>query len=694
MIKISKYPFFKQEEAKDCGAACLYMILEYYKGHLDMEKIRELLKIDNQGTTAFHLVEGSKKIGFEAKGVKCNLEDINEDNIVLPCIANVIINNSYKHFVVIYKIDFLNNKLLIADPANKMMTMSFDIFKSIFSGIIIILYPNDEIPNNKIMHPKSKLILNIIKSHPKLVKNIIILSFFITCFSIVSSFFLEKLNNTILSYKTQDIIILYLLVFESIVFLKCLSKYFREKLIILINEKISLKMTLDTFEKVLLLPYKSYHSKTTGDLVTRILDVDTVKNTISNIFLTVLVDFPLTICSIIILVIVNPRLFIISFIILALYVIVMLIFKDYFDSSLSEIKTKSIDTTNFMIESINNFETVKGLKIYDKITDHFEKKYVELLRKKFSHNNILSLQQFLKSFISDGGLYLIYGMGAIMVINNQLTFSSLLTFGALINYFFEPVQNLVNLEIDIRELDLVLNRINNIELKTNDGVTDDICKGNIVIKNLSYTYNDKYDVLKNIDLKINNGQKILVIGSSGSGKSTLVKLLMKYYDIPRDNIYINDIDINDYNDTKGINYISQSENLFTDSIYNNLVLYDDISINKINDICRLCEVEEILKDKYLGYNFLVEENGMGLSGGQKQRIILARTLLRKFNILIIDEGLNQVDINLERRILKRLFDKYKDKTIIVISHRLENMDLYDRRIQIENGAIIDDTEKV
>lgn len=694
MIKISKYPFFKQEETKDCGAACLYMIIEYYKGHLSMEKIRELLKIDNQGTTAYHLVEGSKKIGFEAKGVKCSLDDINEDNIVLPCIANVIINNSYKHFVVIYKIDFINNKLLIADPANKMMTMSFDIFKSIFSGIIIMLYPNDEIPNNKISYPKLKLVVHIIKSHPKLVKNIIILSFFITCFSIVSSFFLEKLNNTILSYKAQDIIILYLLVFESIVFLKCLSKYFREKLVILINEKISLKMTLDTFEKILLLPYKSYHSKTTGDLVTRILDVETVKNTLSNIFLTVLVDFPLSICSIIILVMVNPRLFIISFIILVLYLIVMLIFKDYFDSSLSEIKERSIDTTNFMIESINNFETVKGLKIHNRIFEQFEKKYVSMLKKKYSHNSILSLQQLLKSFISDGGLFLIYGMGAIMVINNQLTFSSLLTFGALINYFFEPVQNLVNLEIDIRELDLVLNRLNDLELSDSQGITDDICKGSIIFKNLNYTYNDKYNVLNNISFKIKSGQKLLIIGNSGSGKSTLVKLLMKYYDIPRDKIFINNIDINDYRNIRGINYISQSENLFTDSIYNNIVLYDELSINKINEVCELCEVLDIVKEKSLGYNYLIEENGIGLSGGQKQRIILARSLLKKFNILIIDEGLNQVDINLERRILKRLFDKYKDKTIIVISHRLENMDLYDRRILLENGVIKEDAEKI
>ena len=201
MIKIKKYPFIKQEEIKDCGAACLSMIIQYYNGYLNIEKIRELLKIDNQGTTAYHIVEGAKKIGFESKGVQCELDDINEDNIILPCIANVIVNKTYRHFVVIYKIDFINNKILIADPSNKIITMSFDIFKSIFSGIIIMLYPNQELPHEKKENYKLEIIKSTIKSHPKLIKNISIFSLFITIFSIISSFFLEKLNTSITKPK-------------------------------------------------------------------------------------------------------------------------------------------------------------------------------------------------------------------------------------------------------------------------------------------------------------------------------------------------------------------------------------------------------------------------------------------------------------------------------------------------------------
>ena len=695
MVNIRKYPFTKQEETKDCAAACLHMIIDYYKGHLSMEKIRKLLKIDSQGTTAFHIVEGAKKIGFESKGVKCNLDDINEDNIILPCIANVIINNTYRHFVVIYKIDFDKRTLLIADPSNKIMKMSFDIFKSIFSGVIIILYPNDNIPYENKKKLKLNLLIFIIKSHPKLIKQLSILSILVTFFSILSSFFLEELNLSITIYNTKDIVVLVLLIFVSLSFIKCLSKYFREKILIYINEKINLKFTLDTFKKILLLPYEDYHNKTTGDIVTRILDVGIIKETSSRIFLVLLIDIPLALCAVVILLMLNYKLLLLSLIILILYIIVIFIFKDYFDSSISKIKKKNIDVTNYTIESIKNFETVKGLKIFNRIYSRFEKKFVDLLNSDFKYENMLCLQNFLKSLINECGLIMIYGIGAIIVVKGELSFSSLLSFGALLNYFFEPIQNLVSLESDFRKLDLVLGRLNELnEEITSSGITDEFCKGDIIISNLNYTYNDKKDILKGLSLNIKGGEKVIILGKSGSGKSTLVKILMKYYLVKRGTIFINNIDINDYIDTNGMLYISQSENLFTDSLYNNLTLYKPVSINKILEVSKICEIENIIKSNTLGYNMLIEENSSNISGGEKQRIVLARSLLNNFNILIIDEGLNQVDIDLERKILKNLFNKYKNKTILVISHRTENLDLYDRKLVIEDGELICNATKV
>ena len=452
---------------------------------------------------------------------------------------------------------------------------------------------------------------------------------------------------------------------------------------------------MDTFKKILLLPYKNYHDKSTGDIVTRILDIGVIKETSSRIFLALLIDIPLALCSIFILLIMNSNLMLLALIVMIIYVIIIFIFKDYFDSSMNEIKKKNINVTNYTIESIKNFETIKGLKIFNKIYSEFEKRFVDLLKSDYRYENVVCLQNFLKSVLSECGLVLIYGIGAIIVVKNQMSFSSLLSFGTLLNYFFEPLKNLVSLENDFRRLDLVLKRIYELnEEEVANGITEEICKGNIVISNLSYTYNDRRDILKGISLNIMNGEKVIILGKSGSGKSTLVKILMKYYRVERQMVFINNIDINDYIETKGILYISQSENLFIDSLYNNLTLYNCISMNKILEVSKICEIEDIINNNTLGYNMLIDENSSNISGGEKQRIVLARTLLNNFNILIIDEGLNQVDIDLERKILKNLFNKYKNKTILVISHRMENIDLYDRKIVIEDGVLACNASKV
>ena len=169
-----------------------------------------------------------------------------------------------------------------------------------------------------------------------------------------------------------------------------------------------------------------------------------------------------------------------------------------------------------------------------------------------------------------------------------------------------------------------------------------------------------------------------------------MKILYRYYDIDRNMIYINNYDINDYSITdirKHITYISQNEMLFTGSIRDNILLGREVSEVSFLNICKLLHIDEIVKNNILGYDYQVEENGTNLSGGQRQRIILARSLLKNSKVIMIDEAFNQIDIKLEREILIDIFNYFYDKTFIIISHRSENIDLYDRVVRISNGRV-------
>ena len=214
--------------------------------------------------------------------------------------------------------------------------------------------------------------------------------------------------------------------------------------------------------------------------------------------------------------------------------------------------------------------------------------------------------------------------------------------------------------------------------------------GNIKIVNLSYTFNNKYYVLKNINLFIKDKDRVLLLGSSGSGKSTILKLLYKYLQADRNKIFINNYDINDYSMSdirSSITYVSQNELLFNDTIRNNILLDRDVSEVDYLNICKILHIDDIVKDNILGYDYILEENGINISGGQRQRIILARSLLKNSKIIMIDEGFNQIDIKLEREILLDIFRYFHDRTFIIISHRIENSDLYNRVIKIDNGFV-------
>ena len=670
------------------------MIIKYYKGYIKKSTLLEMTKTNKDGTTAFHLNETLTKLGFNSKGVKCNLDDITKENIILPCIANVTINNSYKHFIVIYEINFKNKYLVIADPNDKIKKISYKEFSKIFNNVLLIFFPLKKIPVEKDISI-IKFIVHILKTHLKILLNIFILSIFITILSILTSFYTEYMINGVTNFSKYNLITTFC-IFFLIYVLKITTDFIRNKSLIFINQKIDLSLTLDTFNKIIKLPYSYYQGRTTGDILSRINDLDNVRDMISKVALTLFIDLPLTIISLIVLYTINSTLFMIGLIILILYFIIIILFRGAFNDYINKIKIKKSESTSYMIETISGFETIKGTHLEGSVENKFEKKYVKFLKDIFNYQNLYFLQNFFKELINDIGFILITLIGCLLVVEDKLSLGALFTFTSLLIYFLEPIKNIINLDNVIKEAKHSLRRVLDIITYENidNGIIEEFNNGDIVFDNLSFSFNDRDYILKDINLNIKKNSKVMIVGESGSGKSTLLKLIMKYYKINSNMLKINDIDINNYSNNcinNNILYLSQNEILFNDTLYNNLIFDNSDSSNLLN-VCNMCYIDKII-DSNLGFNMLIEENGFNLSGGEKQRIMLARALLKKFEILIIDEGLNQVDVNLERKILKNIFKEYKNKTIIVISHRLDNLDLFDELIEIEKGVVKNETKR-
>ena len=280
-----------------------------------------------------------------------------------------------------------------------------------------------------------------------------------------------------------------------------------------------------------------------------------------------------------------------------------------------------------------------------------------------------------------------------MVMSKSLSIGYFMTYIFLANSFLTPITNLIELNKEYYYLINSIKRVNHLfeieeeNLSTN---TNFDLNGNIQIQNLSFSYNQEKMIFSNFNLQIQKGNKIMILGSSGSGKSTILKLLMKYYEVNYNTIYLNDVDINNCSISNVRNYISlmsQNDILYNDTIFNNITLFQHVDPKKYQEVCKLTCVDEFVKELFLGYQTKLEENGLNLSGGQRQRILLARLLLQEKEIILIDEGLNAIDIQLERKILNNIFSKYPNKTIIIVSHRMENQDLFHQVIHFETKKI-------
>ncbi len=664
MIIIKKYPFVKQQGLKECGPVCVQMILKYYHGYASIDKLSEMMQTNSSGTTAYNLVKTLNNIGFESKGLKY----LNLDKINIPCIAHVIIN-SYNHYIVIYEINFKKEYIIIADPASYIKKLSFKEFKKMWSGVVIEMKPNDKIICD--YEPKVfKFIWHYIKSNIKLIILVSLLSLVVNILSIATSLFLPLIIKE--GYSKLNIIFKYFII---IYILKLIITFFQNKSLITLNKNLNNNISNDIFKNVLSLPYRYYKRRTTGEITCYFSQLNLVINFILIMAQTLLIDLPLLLIIFLILLVSNKIIFLINIVSILLIIMLIKTCNNRKYVQVSENLRKKSYLNSFMVESISNFETIKNLNIENKINKKFNRINNDLINQTYKLNSIYIKQTLLKDIL--------YGINLLLIILCSINIyhtdiSIFISQFVLSTILISTFKNIIDLDLEYKETIEALKKLAELTIKKSENILE--CDGNINIKNLFFKY-DTNQILKNINLNIKQGNKVFITGTSGSGKSSLAKILKGYYNY-EGSIKIGNKEVNGR--VNDIIYISQMEKLFLGTLEDNLKIKTGRLPKK-----DICNIDNILKTNY---HKIIEEEGFNLSGGQRQRIILTRAL-SDFKILIIDEGLSQVSSNMERIILKNLIKEYKNKTIIYISHRLDNLDLFNQYIKISNGKIVNNEKR-
>lgn len=677
-----------QDGAKDCGASCLLSIIRYYGGNISKEKLIDMTKTTKDGTTFFGISSAAESLGLTTKSYK--VDEIDKIKKIIPPILCQINNNGYNHFIIIYKI--YNNHLLIMDPSKGKEVIDLFDFNNIWTGYIMLFEKNLPLINNKENKIFGKIIKEVIIKNKGNILFITILSLIITTSTCLASFYSEVVFDKVIDTEINNLIFI-TLIFFILFIIKNITNFIRNHLLIYLNQKLDISIILNAFSKIILLPYRYYKNKTTAEVLSRINDLSYVKKFISKIIITIFLDTLVFIIAFIIIYTINRKILNIFILTEILYLIIILIFNKTIKKYTIQSQKNIALINSAIVESVSSFETIKGLNIEDNMIYKFSQNYSKALNTNYNLEKLNNTISLLKEFITDISLLLINFYSFKLIMTNHLTIGNYMTITMLSNYLIYPIRNIINLTEEYHYVKNSITRANNLFEVEDENIYDDKkleINGNIKITNLKYTFNNKNYILKNINLFIKDKDRVILLGPSGSGKSTILKILYKYLEVDRKTVYINGYDINDYSlidIRKNITYISQNEIIYNDTIRNNIILDREVSEIDYLNICHLLHIDDIVKDNILGYDYILEENAINLSGGQRQKIILARSLLKRSNIIMIDEGFSQIDIETEREILQNIFRYFYNKTFIVISHRTENLDLYNRIIKIKGGKI-------
>lgn len=700
MSLFKKYHWVRQHDIKDCGAACISTVSKHYGLHIPISKIREYAGTDRNGTNVYGLIQAAEKLGFSAKGVRGNVESLKE--IPLPAIAHVIIDGKLLHYVVILEIT-KKGKVIVADPGEGIIKYDIKEFNEIWTGVLVLLIPNESFQSRDEEKNTFSRFMFLLKNQQSLLIPVFLSSILITIFGILGAFYFkividnivtENLKHT-LTYLSIGIIVLYIF--------KVLLELFRSHLILYLSRRLDIKLMFGYYKHVLSLPMNFFETRKVGEIISRFQDAAKIREALATTTLTVMIDTIMVIAGSILLYTQSSTLFFITALHVPIYILIIWMFQRSYEKINRQEMESNAELTSYIVESLNGISTIKSYNAEKEAEFQTEKRLISLLQKFFKRFVITNSQESLKTIVELVGGVVILWVGAISILNEEMTIGQLIAYNALLVYFLDPIKNLVDLQPTLQSAFVASKRLTEIldlDLEKNDQEDKKLSPTSfhhkIRLDNITFKYGTRQNIFNNLSFEIPIGYSVGFVGESGSGKTTIAKLLMRYYDVNEGNIYYDNYHIKDMNRTglrNKIAYVAQESFFFSGSIFDNLVfgLNKEVTMDKIIQACILADAHEFISSLPLRYDTLLEENASNVSGGQRQRLSIARALLKEADVLILDEATSHLDSTSERKIIENLKEyRAGQLTTITIAHRLSTIMHCDNIFVMSKGEIIEE----
>ena len=690
----------QQNQKVDSLLETLKFLSKYHQREVSKVSLTSGFAIHEKSMSIDNFIEASKRIGLISKIVKRELTGISK--LALP----VVLLLEKGRACVLLNVDLYEAKVIIPGLSDGEITIPLTQLQEEYTGEAIIIKPtynfNNRISDDITIDKPKSWFFGALKRNTQIYQKVIVAAIMINIFVLATPLFMKNVfdrvlpNNAIETMWAMAFGIFIIMIFDFI--LKLLRAHYIGKA----GKRADVVMSNRIFDQVLNIQLDQKPAST-GQFVNRLQSFESLRDFFTSATVATIVDVPFILLFIAIIFYFGGILGWIP----VLAMIITLIFTFIIQKKTKDISQQSSKEDQLkqstLNEAVSGLEIIKSVKAHNRMKAHWDQALVQTTYFNEKLQFLSQVNSFFTAFIAQLSNVLIIVVGIYLAIQGEATMGGIVAAMMLNGRVLSPLGQIVGMILRYEKSMIALNNIDEImkmdtEKKDKNYLSRPNLGGNIEFKDVFFHYKDqKYDVLNNINLTIKEGEKVAILGKIGSGKSTLAKLIMNLYSPTKGSVLVEQTDVRQIDPAdlrQSIGCVPQEAFLFMGSIKDNITIGEQyVSDEEIIAVAKLAGVHDFLGRHEAGYDLVVGERGEGLSGGERQSVTLARALVSDPKILIMDEPTNSMDKQTETQFINRIKTVIKDKTLIVVTHKMALLSLVDRVIIVDNGKIVADGPK-
>ena len=705
------FPHYLQADDMDCGPTCLRMIAKFYGKNYSLQTLRKNCHISRNGVSMLGISDAAEQLGFRTSGVKIPWEKM-RDEIPLPCIAHW----EQDHFVVVYDIKRKKNGkdlIYVSDPAQMRLVYTKDEFLRYWYSTEV---KNEKVGTALLLEPTPKFYLEDDEKQPGLRLNYL-LQYLRPYRKFIVQLFLAMITGSIVSlifpFITQSVVdfginnsnlnfIVAALMAQVVLTLgQTANGLIQGWLSLHITTRISVAFISDYLNKLMRLPISFFDTKKLGDIMQRIGDNDRIQSFLTGTLISIIFAVFTFIIYTVIMAHYHAHIlliFLTGSILYALWVTVFLKQRRRLDFKHFK---QAADNQNVIVQLISGMQEIKLNNCEKQKRWEWERIQAKLYKISIKSMTLGQTQMVGGLFIDQTKNVIVSFLAAKAVIDGDMTLGMMMAMQYILGQLNVPISQFIGFIQDAQDAKISTERLNEIndmedeEPVKEDKIQDIPAHKDIVLKDVMFQYNGPHSerVLDGINLTIQADKVTAIVGISGSGKSTLLKLLLGFYKPVEGEITLNDIPLNRYSDSKwrrNCGVVMQEGFIFSDSIEYNIGIIDEIpNREKVQEAAKTANIEPYIARLPLRYDTLIGAEGQGISTGQKQRLLIARAVYKNPAYLFFDEATNSLDANNERVIMENMNHFFKNRTVVIVAHRLSTVKKADNIVVLDKGKIVE-----